>query len=218
MKFVDRLKFTTTAVDTSLITVFGTFPGYRSLVDAVLDQALSVGDTEIPFCITDPSGNWELGLYYLTSSSTLTRSSIEASSNSGNPVDFQPGVKEVFCTISASMLSKLIGASEVTSDLQQAIDLLISRVNATNTNISTINTAIADLPELRSSQSIVNTDIANLKLSTTDLPDIRSTIESLISSVAAIQAALNSNSTPPTSPAQSMEFNRAGNSQYIGIL
>jgi hypothetical protein len=201
MKFVDRLKFTTTAVDTSLITVFGTFPGYRSLVDAVLDQALSVGDTEIPFCITDPSGNWELGLYYLASSSTLTRSSIEASSNGGNSVDFQPGVKEVFCTISASMLSKLIATSEVTSNIQQAIDLLISRANATNTSISTINS-----------------DIANLKLSTTDLPDIRSTIESLISSVAAIQATLDLNSNPPTSPAQSMEFNRAGNSQYIGIL
>lgn len=217
MKFVDRLKFTTTAPNTSLITVFGTFPGYRSLVDAVLDQALLVGDTEIPFCVTDPSGNWELGLYHLTSSSMLTRSSVQASSNGGNPVDFQPGVKEVFCTISADALSKLIAASEVTSGLQLAVDLLITRANAANTSISTINTTIADLPELRSSQSTANTDIANLKLLTTDLPDIRSTIESLISSVAAIQAVLDSNSTP-TSPTQSMEFNRAVNSQYIGIL
>ena len=44
------------------------------------------------------STSWEIGIGYLSDSTTLVREQVTESSNSDNLVDFPAGTKQVFCT------------------------------------------------------------------------------------------------------------------------
>lgn len=89
----DRVKEQSTTTGTGTLTLSGAFDGY---------QAFSViGNGNVTYyTIYDPaSGDWEVGYgTYTSSGTTLSRTVVYDSSNSGSLVNFAAGTKEVFCT------------------------------------------------------------------------------------------------------------------------
>lgn len=110
MKFADRLKFTA-SMSAGVITFGAAVTGCRTLAQAIADGALAVGDPGVPFCVDDGAGNWEDGLYTVTSTTQLTRTSVLSSSAGGTtPATFAGASLTVFNTVPASLASKLMTA------------------------------------------------------------------------------------------------------------
>ena len=88
----DRVKETTTTTGTGTITLAGAEPNFISFT-----SALSDGDTTYYAIVDDANSDFEVGLGTFTASgTTLARTTVLASSNSGSAVDLQSGTKEVF--------------------------------------------------------------------------------------------------------------------------
>ena len=98
MAFVlaDRVQETTTTTGTGTVTLAGAVTGFQSF--AVIGN----GNTTF-YTIADQSGsNWEVGIgTYTASGTTLARTTVLSSSNSGNLVNFGAGTKNVFVTYPA---------------------------------------------------------------------------------------------------------------------
>jgi hypothetical protein len=92
----DRVKETTTTTGTGTLTLIGASSGYQAF------SAVGDGNTTY-YTITDPAtGDWEVGIgTYTSSGTTLSRTTILASSNAGSAVDFAAGTKDVFCVYPA---------------------------------------------------------------------------------------------------------------------
>jgi hypothetical protein len=92
----DRVKVTTTTTGTGTLTLGSAYGGYQDF------SVIGDGNTTY-YAIHDPAtGDWEVGLgTYTASGTTLSRSTILESSNSGSAVNFGAGTKEVFCTYPA---------------------------------------------------------------------------------------------------------------------
>jgi len=94
MAFVvaDRVKETTTTTGTGTITLGGAEPNFITFT-----SALSDGDTTYYAIVDDTNTAFEVGLGTFTASgTTLARTTVLASSNSGSAVNLQAGTKEVF--------------------------------------------------------------------------------------------------------------------------
>ncbi len=98
MAFVvaDRVQETTTSTGTGTITLAGAATGFQSF------SAIGDGNTTF-YTIADQSGsNWEVGIgTYTASGTTLSRTTVLSSSNSGSLVNFGAGTKNVFVTYPA---------------------------------------------------------------------------------------------------------------------
>ena len=92
----DRVKETTTVVGTGTATLLGAASGYQSFA------VISNGNTTY-YCIAEQTGSgWEVGIgTYTASGTTLSRTTVLASSNSNNLVNFGSGTKDIFCTYPA---------------------------------------------------------------------------------------------------------------------
>ena len=91
----DRIKETTTTTGTGTYTLGGAVTGFETFT-----ANLSNSDTTY-YCCTDNS-DFEVGLGTFTSSgTTLARTTILASSNSNNAVNWSSGTRTIFCTIPA---------------------------------------------------------------------------------------------------------------------
>jgi len=92
----DRVKETTTTTGTGTVTLLGASTGYQSF--AVIGN----GNTTY-YTIAGQTGNeWEVGLgTYTSSGTTLARTTVLASSNSGSLVNFSAGTKDVFVSYPA---------------------------------------------------------------------------------------------------------------------
>jgi hypothetical protein len=92
----DRVKVTTTTTGTGTLTLGSAAVGFQSF--AVIGD----GNTTY-YTITDVgSGDWEVGIgTYTASGTTLARTVVLESSNSGNLVNFGAGDKDVFVTYPA---------------------------------------------------------------------------------------------------------------------
>lgn len=88
----DRVKDSTTSTGTSSITLSGTAPtGYQNF-----NSAIGQGPT-FYYCISSSgSAEWEVGIGYLSASTTLVRDTILSSSNSGSVVNLSSGTKDVY--------------------------------------------------------------------------------------------------------------------------
>lgn len=95
MVYLDRVKESSTTTGTGNITLAGTEVGFRTFASAT-----GVGSV-VTYCMTGGS-EWEVGIGTLTSGTTLTRTTVTASSNGNALVNFSAGTKSVFCTVSAS--------------------------------------------------------------------------------------------------------------------
>jgi hypothetical protein len=92
----DRVKETTTTSGTGTYTLGGAVTGFETFT-----ANLSDGDTTYYAC-TDNT-DFEVGLgTFTTSGTTLARTTILASSNSGSAVNWSAGTRTIFCTLPAA--------------------------------------------------------------------------------------------------------------------
>jgi hypothetical protein len=89
----DRVKETSTTAGTGTLTLDGAASGFQSFA------AVGNGNTTY-YAIVDPiTGDWEVGLgTYTSSGTTLSRTTVLSSSNSGSLVSFASNPKDVFVT------------------------------------------------------------------------------------------------------------------------
>ena len=120
MAFVlaDRVKETTTTTGTGTVTLLGASTGYQSFA--------AIGDANTTYyTIAGQTGSeWEVGIgTYASSGTTLARTAVISSSNSGSLVNFSAGTKDVFVTYPSGFTANAVGggigainlnASEVT--------------------------------------------------------------------------------------------------------
>lgn len=110
MAFVvkDRVKETTTTTGTGTVTLLGASTGYQSF------SAIGDGNSTY-YTIADQTGNnWEVGIgTYTSSGTTLSRTTVLSSSNSGSLVNFSAGTKDVFVAYPAEMAAFANGGGAV---------------------------------------------------------------------------------------------------------
>lgn len=93
----DRVQETTTTTGTGTVTLAGAVTGYQTFA--------AVGDgNSTYYTIAGQSGSeWEVGIgTYTASGTTLSRTTVISSSNSGSLVTFSAGTKNVFVTYPAA--------------------------------------------------------------------------------------------------------------------
>jgi hypothetical protein len=93
----DRVKETTTTTGTGTVTLLGASAGFQSFG--------AVGDANTTYyTIAGQTGSeWEVGIgTYTSSGTTLSRTTVLSSSNSGSLVNFSAGTKDVFVTYPSS--------------------------------------------------------------------------------------------------------------------
>ena len=87
----DRVQETSASTGTGNFSLSGASSGYRSFNTAFGTNC------RFWYSIVSSTG-WEIGIGYLTDSTTLVREKILESTNSDFLVDFSSGTKQVFCT------------------------------------------------------------------------------------------------------------------------
>ena len=93
----DRIQETTTTTGTGTVTLLGAVQGYQSFA--------AVGNANTTYYTIAGQGTteWEVGLgTYTSSGTTLSRTTVLGSSNSGSLVNFSAGTKNVFVTYPAA--------------------------------------------------------------------------------------------------------------------
>lgn len=99
----DRVKDTSTTTGTGNITVSGSAPfGYRTF-----STVLSVSDTFYYAIQGQSTAEWEIGVGTYASTNQFARTTVLASSASGNAVSFSSGTKNVFITLAATRTLQL---------------------------------------------------------------------------------------------------------------
>lgn len=92
----DRVKETSTTTGTGTLTLGGAAAGFQSF------SVIGDGNTTYYAIVDSATGDWEVGLgTYTSSGTTLARSVVLESSNSGSAVNFAANVKDVFVTYPA---------------------------------------------------------------------------------------------------------------------
>ena len=92
----DRVRETTTTTGTGTVTLAGAVTGFQSF------SAIGNGNTTFYTIAGQGTSEWEVGIgTYTSSGTTLSRTTVLASSNSGSLVNFSAGTKDVFVTYPA---------------------------------------------------------------------------------------------------------------------
>ena len=94
MAFVlaDRVRETTTTTGTGTVTLAGAVLGFQTF------SAIGNGNTTYYTIAGIGTSEWEVGIgTYTSSGTTLSRTTVLASSNAGSLVNFSAGTKDVFC-------------------------------------------------------------------------------------------------------------------------
>ena len=134
----DRVKETTTTSGTGTYTLGGAVTGFETFT-----ANLSDGDTTYYAC-TDNT-DFEVGLGTFTASgTTLARTTILASSNSGSAVNWAAGTRTIFCTLPAAK-AVFLDASNVTniSNLKLASGATVTAILDEDTLSSDSATSLA---------------------------------------------------------------------------
>jgi hypothetical protein len=92
MKFHDRVHETSTTTGTGDFTLAGAATG------KVTFTSRFATNERFAYCIQGATTEWEVGIGYLSGSTTLVRETVLASSNSDAAVNFSSGSKDVFNT------------------------------------------------------------------------------------------------------------------------
>lgn len=105
--FKDRAMETTAVVSTGAATLLGAVTGYQAL-SAVGDGSLVDYTIEAVDSNGIPTGAWEVGQgTYTLAGTTLSRTTVYASSNAGSAVNFTSGTKRVFCTLPENRVTQI---------------------------------------------------------------------------------------------------------------
>ena len=98
----DRVKETTTTTGTGSVTLGGAATGFQTF-----NSAIGVGNTTY-YCIAGQgTSEWEVGVGTLSASTTLARTTVLSSSNSGSLVTFSAGTKDVFVTYPSALAANI---------------------------------------------------------------------------------------------------------------
>ena len=105
----DRVKETTTTTGTGTLTLAGAATGFDAFSE------IGNGNTTYYVIAHQTADEWEVGLgTYTLSGTTLARTTVLASSNSGSATDFSAGTKDVFCSYPAGKSVNLDVNGDVT--------------------------------------------------------------------------------------------------------
>jgi len=141
LTFADRVKETSTTAGTGTLTLAGAMYGYQSFA------AIGNGNTTYYSIYDNSTGAWEVGIgTYTASGTTLSRTTVLASSTGGTLVSFSAATKEVFVTYPSERAVYTDAANLYT--VQQVFNALTANSIALTTG--TISTA-----------PVSNTDIVN---------------------------------------------------------
>ena len=134
----DRVKETTTTTGTGTLTLGGAVTGFETFT-----ANLSDGDTTYYAC-TDNT-DFEVGLGTFTASgTTLARTTILASSNSGSAVNWSAGTRTVFCTLPAAKTVFLDASGNTTiSGSVTADSFIIGNANINENDLESIDDVTA---------------------------------------------------------------------------
>ena len=134
----DRVKETTTTSGTGTYTLGGAITGFETFT-----ANLSDGDTTYYAC-TDNT-DFEVGLGTFTASgTTLARTTILASSNSGSAVDWAAGTRTIFCTLPAAKAVFLDASGNTTiSGSVTADSFVIGNANINENDLESIDDVTA---------------------------------------------------------------------------
>lgn len=102
--FADRVSETSTTTGSGDVTLAGAATGFQSF-NAAYGLTKTFG-----YCIELVSGSeWEVGIGYLSGTTTLVRDRVLSSSNAGAAVTFSAGTKNVFSPEPASEAGEIHG-------------------------------------------------------------------------------------------------------------
>jgi hypothetical protein len=104
----DRVQESSTSTGTGAFTLAGASNGFQSF-----NSGVGTGNSTY-YCISDSTNNaWEVGIgTYTHSTTSLSRDTVLASSNSGSLVTFGTGTKQVFVTYPAKKEAMTTGIVE----------------------------------------------------------------------------------------------------------
>ena len=107
----DRVKETSTTTGTGTLDLSGAVSGFQTFVAGIGDS-----NTTYYAIVNRDEAEWETGLGTITDSSTdtLARTTVIASSNSDSAVNFSSGTKDVFVTLPASKVANLDSNNNLT--------------------------------------------------------------------------------------------------------
>lgn len=109
----DRVKETTTTTGTGTVTLAGAVAGFQSF------SAVGTGNTTYYAIVDQTPGAWEVGIgTYTASGTTLSRTTVLASSNAGALVSFGAGTKDVFVTYPAGVSAYTGGSGSIVENSQ----------------------------------------------------------------------------------------------------
>lgn len=142
-KLPDRTYETTTTTGTGTVSLLGAVTGYQSF-------SAGVGNSNTTYyCIQGQSGaEWEVGIgTYTSSGSTLSRTTVIASSNSNALVTFSAGTKNVFVSAPGEKIiygdnNGLVDASLFTGAFQPPIGTTAQRPSSPTNGSSRWNTSV----------------------------------------------------------------------------
>jgi len=184
----DRVKETTTTTGTGTVTLGGAVSGFQTFT-----SVLSNADTTY-YAIIDYSNNeFEVGLGTFTSSgTTLARTTILESSNSGSAVDFGSGTKEVFITYPAEKSVYLDASNQLVIN-GSSVTSTVAELNIIDGGTSATSTTVADADRI-----VLNDNGTMVQVAVTDLSayfdDEITAMPNLVTTAATTVGALNSGS------------------------
>jgi hypothetical protein len=127
----DRVQETTTTVGTGTVTLAGAVTGFQSFS--------AIGNGNTTYYTISGGSEWEVGIgTYTSSGTTLSRTTVLASSNSGSLVNFSAGSKNVFVTYPAKRSAMTTGLTENVSTISQSYTITTG-ANAMSVGTITIN-------------------------------------------------------------------------------
>jgi hypothetical protein len=121
----DRVKETTTTTGTGTVTLLGAAAGFQSFA------AVGNANTTYYTIAGQTTSEWEVGIgTYTSSGTTLSRTTVLSSSNSGSLVTFSAGTKDVFVTYPSSR-SVYADGTTLTATNSSILPLTSGGTNAT---------------------------------------------------------------------------------------
>ena len=144
MAFVlaDRVKETTTTTGTGTVTLLGASTGFQSF------SAIGNTNTTYYTIAGQTTSEWEVGIgTYTSSGTTLARTTVISSSNTGALVNFSAGTKDVFVTYPAEYTANAIGggigAVQLNADTVTVSGTIATGQNGLSVGPLTINSGVS---------------------------------------------------------------------------
>ena len=160
----DRVKETTTTVSTGTITLAGASTGYQSFA------AVGNGNTTYYAIASQTLSEWEVGIgTYTSAGTTLSRTTVLASSNAGSLVNFSAGTKDVFVTY-PSEKAVWLDASGNASALGTPVSFVGTNITGTAAGLTAGNATV--LATARNIAGVSFNGSANIAIPLANLSDV----------------------------------------------